>query len=50
MIFETTPDDFLRFLPTYLTNEEKGRLNQALKAQSYSSLFYLPQSALNPIL
>ncbi len=22
MRFETTPDDFLRFLPTYLTNEE----------------------------
>ena len=31
MIFENTPDDFLRFLPTYLTNEEKGRLNQALE-------------------
>jgi hypothetical protein len=31
MSFETTPDDFLRFLPTYLTNEEKNRLNQALE-------------------
>ncbi len=50
MDFETTPDDFLRFLPTYLTNEEKGRLNQALEqfkeergkvwSQKNSSHFY----------
>jgi hypothetical protein len=31
MNFETTPNDFLQFLPTYLTSEEKGRLNQALE-------------------
>ena len=50
MSFETTPDDFLRFLPTYLTNEEKNRLNQALEqfkeergktwSQKNSSHFY----------
>lgn len=31
MNFETTPEDFLRFLPSYLTTEEKGRLNHALQ-------------------
>lgn len=31
MNFETTPEDFSLFLPSYLTTEEKGRLNQALQ-------------------